>query len=194
MYKRQGAIVIDSGSPQSTVLRAVEYLAYPRNAIICIKGYASASSPDVTRPTMVQLDGRRHKQYRLGTNGLKVDALRRLKAGRITLHTRISDGVIAELTAEKLVLVGGKHTFKKINQRQPNEAFDEVVYALGCIRTCPPDWAGFAAAVQHDEAPPPEADPVPVPVQTPKPQSPRARHRQSTRNRRQRGSRFAPAW
>ena len=128
-------LAVDVGYQQSLVLDAMQWLAevVAGLQIRACKGEDGWGKPDMT-PRQTK-DGRRF--WGVGTYPLKASVLSRLVGPDTELSDRLPDAVCAELAGEEVRTVTRRGRLRRqwVQTRESVEAWDCLVYAVGCWRS-----------------------------------------------------------
>lgn len=182
-------VVVDSGSNTDTVYRASYRI--PHRRTIVVKGAGGAATPVVKLPPSraAVREGRRIRTrplYVVGTYQAKTVISHRL--GKTTRYAdTLPEEVFDELASERLVKVksGGRWSMKWVQDRDRNEAFDCLVYALVLLRLHNPPWVSSAkAAVKAAPVEIPPSEEIETDAEVERPERIATRAKEAARARR----------
>lgn len=136
LYGLSGACIDTGGHYTGTIYDYVYALRHNQPRLFAIKGRGGDNLPEVSPPSEVFCDLKKHKGiqlHTLGVDAIKARVMAMLGDDAITYprYDYVDDKFFAQLLSEQLTYVNGRPRWIKVNTR--NEQLDCLVYALACF-------------------------------------------------------------
>ena len=132
--RRMDLACIDMAYKSDVVMNAATRIGHRR--VFPVKGFAGWDKP-VFKRSETRIGNNSRRIYSLGTDAIKVSAVKGLRAGTIRICDHLEEEVEAELCAERLVwrgLAGRRYRKWDKPHASKNECFDSLVYAMASVR------------------------------------------------------------